>query len=294
MAAPMCRHARHLTRFKFGFQYLFNRNRRFFYTSASLNKMDTATVRINSGDKCLNITFRYGDKLIPERQFNFRRSPDESIKDSFYRITANLNKCYDKKKKKLKRKNDGALSSYSDISPPKVSMSKDGEDLSEDTLNSDAWNEMTLLNIGETTFKIEVNPPTIQSMKLSSDIMSGFPVHPCVDLEFANFNDSKFVWYKSKVNISEEGKDKTISPELSNIKWLPLTTEPIYHTNNSDIGHMLRIVCFPRLGDREGKRGEAVTEGVIGAGPGLCPYHGRHEHTKEKTLPDRYDSFVVF
>ena len=58
------------------------------------------------------------------------------------------------------------------------------------------------LNILSVPFEIDVNPPTVQSVKLADNVLSGYLIYPFkLSLDFANEHESEFNWFVSDVDL---------------------------------------------------------------------------------------------
>ena len=101
--------------------------------SCCQNRCDVRSVESEDN---LTICFKYRFDPSFERYFQFKRSKTESLRQTFARISLNINKDFNKKmKKKTKTKaNIGLNENTIDIK-----LINDGNSVSEDLLNSDVW-----------------------------------------------------------------------------------------------------------------------------------------------------------
>ena len=55
-----------------------------------------------------------------------------------------------------------------------------------------------------------------------------------------------------------------------------------------DVNRYLKLVCYPRLKDRNGLSYEIVSKSPVSEGPKLCPFEQRHVFTKDNTNDDEF------
>ncbi|KAG1650114.1 2',5'-phosphodiesterase 12 [Nymphon striatum] len=253
----------------------------------SSGKMQTAFVYVNDSDNILKLSFPYTDHVINKNRLLFQRPSNEPLETTFSRILLKIGGLHDRKNKKRKKTHAESEQNVKSISLP-MKLVHEELDICGTTLNCDAWKSNSLFTIGDSKYVIHVNPPTVLSIKLPTEIMAGFPVVPYAQLQHATIENSSFVWYKSEMCVEDRdrtGKDsKKENIDRTKIKWIPLVTGYMYNVKNDDVGHLLRVVCYPKLrdGEIECVHDEAVGKNPVGAGPDSCPYHIRQEFTKEK------------
>lgn len=259
----------------------------------SSGKMQTAFVYMNDGEDYLKLSFPYRDAVINKKEMIFQRPTNEPLETTFGRVMLKITGLHEKKDKRKKRKNTECSVGVKPDSLP-MKIVSEGLEICSHTLNSDAWKSNSLFILGNSAYKINVNPPTVLSIKLPTEIMAGLPVIPYVQLKHASIENSSFVWYKSEMCVEDKdrtGKDSNkTKTDYSNVNWIPITTGYVYNAKNDDVGHLLRVVCYPKLKDEEIEcvSDEAIGKTPIGAGPDSCPYHSRQEFTKGKSDDKRY------
>ena len=74
-------------------------------------------------------------------------------------------------------------------------------------LNDKVWVEGAILQIADAAYNVELNIPTINSMKLPKALVSGFPCFPRLEAEFVDLNYCEFTWYREKLEEKEEKSD---------------------------------------------------------------------------------------
>lgn len=239
-----------------------------------LYSMEDRKVVVTHDEESLTVglSFRFQHANI-DRTFNFMRSTEEDINSVLMRISSNIQKVLDKKKKRNEdpaplvpidvRTHDGGVSVNKDMSCYECFV---------------AQAEHHCLDIGEKLYTLDVNPPIVKSLELPKNIMAGFPVYPSkFEVTSGNEEDSTFMWYKSDIKFSS---DKEAKAQMHKIKWLEMGTDYICLTENDDVGRLLKMVARPRQGERQGEDAEAVASVLVSAGPGQCPFQRRHEITK--------------
>lgn len=181
----------------------------------------------------VGLSFRFQHSNI-ERTFNLKRSTDEDISSLLTRISSNIQKVLNKKKKRNEdpapivpvdiRKHDGGVSVNKDMSCYECLV---------------AQADRHYLDIGEKSYNLDVNPPIVKTLELPKNIMAGFPVYPS-KLEVTNGKeeDSTFMWYKSDIKFSSEKESKA---QMNKIKWLEMGTGYTCLTENDDVGRLLKV-----------------------------------------------------
>ncbi|KAG8239394.1 hypothetical protein J437_LFUL018247, partial [Ladona fulva] len=220
--------------------------------------MSNAYVRYEEGSDRFNFSFNLEYKHV-NRQFNFNRSVSETINDFVSRISTNISKALDKKKKKEK----GQCATSGIDSDGLVKLLRDGVPLPSDTKCGEIIREDGLqLIVCDKMYGIVFNPPWVRSLVLPDSILADFPAYPSkIELEFASRDFS----------------------------WSPIGEGFFYTPTSNDIGSRLMLTCTPRTkvaADeetyREGPKTEAISPTVVEAGPGVCPFEVRHAFTSER------------
>jgi len=93
-----------------------------------------------------------------------------------------------------------------------------------------------VLNIDDTYYYLDVNPPQIASLKLSSDIRTGCLAYPELDLKNACLHDTKYSWYSSQESYSDE---KII---YTKIKWDFIHEGYLLKVNEDLKGKLLKVI----------------------------------------------------
>lgn len=259
---------------------------RFIYRRASsvanslLNKVNTknstmkAYCRTKNDDR-VEIQFQYVNSTIGlNRWFNFNRSLDDNVQQITERIVANIDKaCLKYKKKKLKKSPTDAMDEFK----LEVQLMKGCEILGpEVSCRNLLIMPNVVIAVNGQLFHLDIDPPTVKTLKLPTSIMAGYPVHPSkFEVEHCESTQCEFIWYKSHASV------KVAPSEDSSESWDQVGAGFSYTTSNSDIGSWLKVKCIPKNSSKEGLPECAISSQVIEAGPGECPFEIRHNFTKE-------------
>ncbi|KAK9406179.1 2-phosphodiesterase 12 [Crotalus adamanteus] len=244
--------------------------------------MERAVVRCVPAEPKLSVSIVLQDG----KTRHLRRDQTEPLGQALARIANNVSKGQAKKAKKSKKTqaeaDPGTPVPSSELLPVRL-FSQDGEAVAEDVPNEEAWKDGTVLQIGETSYRVERNPPTLTELQLPRSLMAGFPVCPKLRVEFGSAQDCLFRWYhEEKIDPVE-----TASTAASN-SWVeaPAGSERVFMPTNEHIGRRLKLVCIPGNGERRyGLPRELESVGPVEAGPGACTFEARHLYTKKVTVP---------
>ncbi|XP_036415973.1 2',5'-phosphodiesterase 12 [Colossoma macropomum] len=231
-------------------------------------RMERAVVRCVPWESKLTISF-----TLDGSHKHMLRDQTEELGKVLARISNSIIKARGKGKKAKASKAGEAAADVSE--EPVVRLYFNGDFVSEDSLNSDAWQDGAELQVGETRYKIERNPPTFTTAELPASLLAGFPVCPKLEVEFGDLKDSTFTWYKeSSPNAHAPGQDGC---------WVEAGNERVFIPSNLDIGLRLKLKCTPGNESRYGVAKELVSPGTVEAGPGVCTFDNRHMYTKKVT-----------
>ncbi|GFU92231.1 2',5'-phosphodiesterase 12 [Trichonephila clavipes] len=222
-----------------------------FHPSRTMSNCAKVFVKHIEVENKIKIYFNFGCSELPDRTFTFLRSKEEKLNITMSRVKLKILEAFDNKLKKRKKKgvsnNDEVNENKYDV---KLSLSRAGEELSDELKNVDAWTENTQFQINDCVYKITENPPSVLHISLPKSIMSGFPVYPRIELEYCSKEQCDF------------------SCEI-------------------DINCKLKVSCVPKNGDKIGLEETAVSTTVVQEGPEKCPFEYRHEFTKQLTEPGK-------
>lgn len=236
-------------------------------------KMQNAYVRCQDGSDQFQLSFQLRNELLRvDRQFNFSRQLAEKVSDLLARITTNIERNVNKKKKNRKDNSEGEKQEEDKIH---VSLLRDGELVSGDKACKDILFDNGLcLQILDTEFSVILNAPWVTLITLPSSIMAGFPVYPLkLEVLFADKSECSFCWYKNT---------STTTGKKVPADWVEVGSGYYYTPSTSDIGCYLKLVCAPQNGSICGPTADVVSINPIEAGPGACPFEVRHAFTKER------------
>ncbi|XP_007425296.1 2',5'-phosphodiesterase 12 [Python bivittatus] len=251
--------------------------------TATLPAMERAVVRCVPAEPKLSVSLVLQDGKTRHLQ----RDQAEPLGQALARIANNVSKGHAKKAKKSKKAQTEA-----DPGTPPLPLSQlvavrlfsqDGEAVAEDVPNEEAWQDGTVLQIGETRYRVERNPPTLTEVQLPRSLMAGFPVCPKLQVEFGSPQDCLFRWYQEQ-KIDSAGAAAAAASD----GWAeaPAGSERVFTPTNAHIGRRLKLVCIPGNSERRfGLPREVESIGPVEAGPGACTFEARHLYTKKVTGP---------
>lgn len=240
------------------------------------SKMPRVAVRNVEDEENLTISFTFDEK-----QRKMQRSKGEILSKALTRIELSCKK----KTKKAKRSAD--CSDTGDSGGGNASLWFNGEPVCSSLTNKDAWKDGSTLKIGSEIFTVEVNPPTVLSLSLPDNIMSGFPVMPVLSLEFAAKQHCSYTWYKSIDHSVEQASSTPASPKEV-FSWTEVGSEFWYTPSILDVGCFLKLMCTPGSATRKSDLKSEITSSItVAAGPGYCPFDARHMYTKKLTTDSR-------
>ncbi|XP_013422110.1 2',5'-phosphodiesterase 12 [Lingula anatina] len=223
----------------------------------------------------------YGYKL----DLGLERSVDEELGRCLDRMVASI---VVKVKKKGKKKIKTELSTIADTL--KVNLYHQDVKVDVATLNKHAWIQDALLEVGETKFQVEFNPPTVKSLQLPDHVVVRLPVHPKLDVNFAETDQCAFAWYRNVSGSTKHNTNKGMAMEVddhcldNNDHWIEVGRTLRYVPTKEDLGHELILQCTPKSGDRTGKTVTAKSEKVKDAYiTDVYPFEKRHSFTKNNS-----------
>lgn len=222
-------------------------------------KMERAVVRCVPTESQMTISFS-----LSGSQKHMLRDQKEKLGKLLARIAHNAVKSQGKRGKKSKNEE-------SVPSEPTVKLYYRDEPVAEDTVNSDAWQDGSVLYVGDIKYGVERNPPTFLNVSLPRSVMAGFPVCPKIDIEFGDVNQSTYQWYKESKRATESSQETS---------WEEAGSERVFMPSNSDVGLKIKLKCTPRSSNRFGVPVELETACTVEAGPGTCTFDSRHLYTK--------------
>lgn len=236
-------------------------------------KMQNAYVRCHEGAEDFQFSFQLRNELLGvDRQFNFSRQLSEKVGDFLSRISTNIERSVNKKKKK---KVTGEEKKHEDPNKIEVTLLRGGELVPGDQLCKDViFNSGLCLLVLGTEYSVILNAPWVTLITLPSSIMAGFPVYPLkLEVLFADKSDCTFCWYK---NVG------TNTGKRLSANWVEVGSGFYYTPSTCDIGCHLKVVCAPQNGSVCGPSSEVISTNPVEAGPGACPFELRHAFTKER------------
>lgn len=240
-----------------------------------LGRMDAAVVRCLPGEPKLTISFS-----LDGSHKQMLRDQDEALGKVLARISNSITKSQGKAKKS--KKNKGACESTAE--PAVVKLYYGGDEVADTVLNSEAWQDGAVLQVGDVKYSVQRNAPTFTTAELPVSLLAGFPVCPNLEVEFGNLQDCEFTWYKE--NAPDTSSEAAEAVPGQDGGWTEIGCGRVHVPSNQDIGCRLKLRCIPKDGRRSGPAKELVSVGAVEAGPGVCTFDNRHAYTiKEAEWP---------
>ncbi|XP_063767983.1 2',5'-phosphodiesterase 12 isoform X2 [Eleginops maclovinus] len=237
--------------------------------------MKPTVVRCLPGEPKLTISFS-----LDGSHKHMLRDQDEPLGKALARISHGLNKSQGKGKKSKKKKGETP-----DEAPglTAVKLYYNGEEVSDTLMNSEAWRDGSVLQVGDVKYSVRRNTPTFTNAELPVSLLAEFPVCPNLEIEFGNLQDCEFTWYRENApNTSTETAGEV---EGQDSEWTEVGCGRVHVPSIQDIGYRLKLRCTPKDGGRSGLPKDLVST-AIEAGPGVCTFDNRHAYTlKEAEWP---------
>jgi len=153
--------------------------------------MEPAAVRCLPGEPKLTISFR-----LDGTNKCMLRDQDEPLGKVLARISNGLAKSQEKTRKSKKKNKGQTPPPPQQQPPPAVKLHYAGEEVADTVPNSAAWRDGAVLRVGDVTFSVRRNAPTLVTVELPGSLLAGFPVCPHLQVEFGTLEDCEVTWYK--------------------------------------------------------------------------------------------------
>lgn len=170
---------------------LFSSPRNFMRACRLLGAMEPAVVRCIPGESKLTISF-----CLDGSHKHMLRDQGETLGKVLTRIRNNSSKGHGKAKKSKKNKEQQPCEFPE---PTVVKLYYHGIEVADTVLNSEAWQDGAVLQVGDVKYSVKRNPPTFTTAELPLSMLAGYPVCPNLTVEFGNLQDCEFTWYKENV-----------------------------------------------------------------------------------------------
>ncbi|NWS47562.1 PDE12 phosphodiesterase, partial [Probosciger aterrimus] len=243
---------------------------------AALPAMERAVVRCVPSEPKLTLRLVLPDGSARHMQ----RDKAEPLGRVLARIAANTAKGNAKAAKKSKKaRAAGAPAEEAPAEVPAVRLfSRDGEAVAEEVPNAAAWQDGSVLHIGEARYRVERNRPALTELRLPRSLLAGFPVCPKVSAEFAAPQHCLFRWYREQRPSAGGEAAAGDGPD-----WVETAVaERVFIPSNALVGLRLKLQCTPGDGaQRYGPPREVESSGPVEAGPGACIFDSRHVYTRK-------------
>lgn len=153
-----------------------------------LGAMEPAAVRCLPGESKLTISF-----CLDGSNKHMLRDQDEALGKALARISNGIAKGQGKAKKTKRKKGQQPSES---AEPTAVKLFYAGDEVEGTVLNSEAWRDGAVLQVGDVKYSVQRNAPTFTTAELPVSLLAGFPVCPNLEVEFGNLQDCEFMWFK--------------------------------------------------------------------------------------------------
>ncbi|CAL8338386.1 unnamed protein product [Merluccius merluccius] len=233
-------------------------------------------VRCIAGEPKLTISF-----VLDGSHRHMLRDQSEKLGKVLLRIANNAAKGGGGQGGRAKKSKKSKAASQSAEPVVVVQLLHDGEPVSEEADNGEAWRDGATLRVGETSYEVRRNEPSFVRAQLHGGPLAGFPVFPRLEVEFGRLEDCEFTWYR-EATASPAGETPT-----QEVEWVLAGSGRIYVPSNLDIGSRLKVLATPRDGERSGSPKELVSVATVEAGPGWCTCDNRHAYTGREAGPGR-------
>lgn len=157
-----------------------------------MGTMEHAVVRCLPGEPKLTISF-----CLDGSHKHMLRDQGEALGKVLARISNGIAKGQGKAKKA--KKNTGQQPSAPQ-DPPLVKLYHDGAEVDDMVLNSEAWKDGSVLQVGDVKYSVQRNPPTLTIAELPVSMLAGYPVCPKLAVEFGSLQDCEYSWYKERTS----------------------------------------------------------------------------------------------
>ncbi|KAM7005466.1 2',5'-phosphodiesterase 12 [Tautogolabrus adspersus] len=239
-------------------------------------RMEPAVVRCLPGEPKLTICF-----CLDGSNKHMLRDQDEALGKVLSRISNSIAKGQGKAKKTKKKKGQQPCETPE---PTVVKLYFEDGEVADTVLNSEAWQDGAVLQVGDVKYSVQRNAPTFTNAELPVSLLAGFPVCPNLELEFGNLQDCEFTWYKE--NTPNTSPEAAAGAPAEDGGWTEVGCGRVHVPSNQDIGFRLKLRCTPKDGERSGQVKELISVGAVEAGPGVCTFDNRHAYTiKEAEWP---------
>lgn len=157
-----------------------------------MGTMEQAVVRCLPGEPKLTISF-----CLDGSHKHMLRDQGETLGKALARISNGIAK--GKGKAKKAKKNTGQQPS----GPQEAALVKlycDGAEVEDAVLNSEAWKDGAVLQVGDVKYSVQRNPPALTIAELPASMLAGYPVCPKLAVEFGSLQDCHYSWCKERTS----------------------------------------------------------------------------------------------
>lgn len=155
-------------------------------THRLLSRMEPAVVRCLPGEPKLTISF-----TLDGCNKQMLRDQSEELGKVLARIA--------KTQTKVKKMRNKGKQHQEEVEEPQLTAVKlfyDGTEVADTVLNSEAWRDGAVLQVGDLRYSVLRNSPTFTLAELPVSMLAGYPVCPNLQVEFGSLHHCEFTWYK--------------------------------------------------------------------------------------------------
>lgn len=156
-----------------------------------MGTMEQAVVRCLPGELKLTISF-----CLDGSHKHMLRDQGEALGKVLARISNGITKGQGKAKKAKKT----GQQPPGPQEPTLVKLYHDGAEVGDTVLNSEAWKDGAVLQVGDIKYSVQRNPPTLTTAELPVSLLAGYPVCPHLAVEFGSLQDCEYCWYNERTS----------------------------------------------------------------------------------------------
>ncbi|KAK9821281.1 hypothetical protein WJX74_008549 [Apatococcus lobatus] len=174
------------------------------------------------------------------RERHLDRPKDEPLSKALGRLQKALSDAEQGAKGKRKKK-EGALQQPA-VQVAASILNQQREAVDPSLPNDAAWQDGFCLQVGEASYQIIRNPPTVHKLSNQGLLFTGVPICPVAELLFADEGESTWEWLRGEPGNAETA---TQGSKASESVWQPVSSTHVFTPGHTDINHALKIRCTP-------------------------------------------------
>ncbi|CAF1294848.1 unnamed protein product [Rotaria sordida] len=173
------------------------------------------------------------------RQFNLLRSMDESVSQTIYRLTANIERVRIKEIKlnKCHRKEQTEITSNIEKQIIVVELfDSNGQTIDKNQTNKQARLNCRRLSVNGQSYNVEHNAPAIINFHSPEKILTNIITTAFVEIDYGPYKYSLFDWY-----VTDD-----VQLENDHIQWIHVHHGTFCIFHDEHVNKFVRLVCLPR------------------------------------------------